>query len=81
MSREEMSILWAGGWDDFEVDIDDQIDDPDTGGTDPYIYPPEMKIGGNCADPQYIRTTFSAKMRQRFPGKAIRVLGHTGGGD
>lgn len=80
-----MGILWNGGWDDYIVDIDDQIDDDGTHGSSPLIYPDEIrgvpvKKMHNCGDPHYVRTHFSGKMSQRFPGKALRVLSHEGGG-
>ena len=67
----EMSILWNGGWDDYVVDLNDMIDDPLVGSED--YWPTVHTV--------FVRTLFSGEMNARFPGKAIRMLRHTDGGD
>lgn len=79
MTKETMTVLWNGGWDKYEVDIDDQIDDDESQGIWPTIYPYHSEEGP-CG-PSYVRTCFSGDMNKRFPGKALRILVRLGGGD
>lgn len=72
-THEKMGVMWNGGWDDYLVDVSDVIDDP-TEVKNPF---PDTIVDGKT----YIRTCFSGKFSQRFPGKAIRKVSHLGGGD
>ena len=74
----KMSILWNGGWDEYIVDLNDMIDDPSLGTTD---YWPTVRASSGNSESLYVRTLFSGEMNIRFPGKAIYILRHTGGGD
>jgi hypothetical protein len=71
---QEVTTLWAGGWDDYKIDLDDLIDDTKAGSTDPEIRPD--KDG-----PRYVRLLFVGRYRQQYEGKAARVVQKLGGGD
>ena len=78
MTQVKVGTLWAGGWDDYLVDTDDQIDDDCSKGTDPII----MQEGATHSGfSQWLRTTFSGALRDKYPGKAVRIVQHLGGGD
>jgi hypothetical protein len=76
MQRERISILWSGGWDEYDVDFDDTVEDTTPKPPIPGCYTSELKVDGK----RYVRMCF-LRGKRRDPARAVRVLAHRGGGD
>jgi hypothetical protein len=67
-----VNILWAGGWDQYDVDVDVMVSDAQPSGlrTEPTLY----------GEGKYLRTLFSSALK-KYPNMAVKINRHIDGGN